>query len=86
MEEMDTALCFYSEIFYFDKFHPSHFFNSSRELLQGDPSSPFLLVIVMKTFSKMILKVEERGQLQASQWGKQMVGLSGFDTFLVMTP
>jgi hypothetical protein len=40
---------------------PVGFFNSSREVRQGDPLSPFLFVIVMEAFSRMVKALVEQG-------------------------
>jgi hypothetical protein len=40
---------------------PMGFFNSSRVVTQGDPLSPFLFVIVMEAFSRMVKASVEHG-------------------------
>jgi hypothetical protein len=40
---------------------PSGFFGSSRGVWQGDPLSPFLFVLVMEAFSKMLGAFISRG-------------------------
>lgn len=43
---------------------PSAFFNTSRDLKQGDPLSPLLFIIVMETLNKMIDKVRELNMMK----------------------
>ena len=40
---------------------PAGFFNSSRGVKQGDPLSPFLFVIVMEAFSRMVKASVDHG-------------------------
>jgi hypothetical protein len=42
---------------------PVGFFSSSRAVRQGDPLSPFLFVVVMEAFSRMMTALVERGLL-----------------------
>ena len=42
---------------------PTGFFQSSRDLRQGDPLSPYLFVVVMEAFSCMLKKAVAEGFL-----------------------
>jgi hypothetical protein len=53
---------------------PSGFFGSSRGVRQGDPLSPFLLVLVMEAFSKMISDIYSRGLISAFSVGTRENG------------
>ena len=46
---------------------PLGFFQSSRGLRQGDPLSPYLFVIAMKTLSCLLKRVVSGGLLSACQ-------------------
>jgi hypothetical protein len=48
---------------------PSGFFGSSRGVRQGDPLSPFLFVLVMEAFSKMISAMYSRGLISGFSVG-----------------
>jgi hypothetical protein len=48
---------------------PSGFFRSSRGVRQGDPLSPFLFVLVMEAFSKMIGAITSRGLISGFSVG-----------------
>jgi hypothetical protein len=48
---------------------PAGFFNSSRGIRQGDPLSPFLFVIVMEAFSRMVKASIDHGIFLAFPWG-----------------
>jgi hypothetical protein len=50
---------------------PAGFFSSSRGLMQGDPLSPFLFVIVMEVLSKMIIATVDRGFLSGFSVGSR---------------
>jgi hypothetical protein len=48
---------------------PSGFFGSSRGVLQGDPLSPFLFVMVLEAFSKMLGAVTSKGLISGFSVG-----------------
>jgi hypothetical protein len=48
---------------------PSGYFGSSRGVRQGDPLSPFLFVLVMEAFSKMIGAITSRGLISGFSVG-----------------
>jgi hypothetical protein len=48
---------------------PSGFFGSSREVRQGDPLSPFLFILVMEAFSKMLGSFTPRGLISGFSVG-----------------
>ena len=57
---------------------PSGFFGSSHKVRQGDPLSPFLFVLVMEAFSKMLGALSSRGLISGS-----LVGSSEQDRVIV---
>jgi hypothetical protein len=50
---------------------PSGFFGSSRGVRQGDPLSPFLFVLVMEAFSRMITSIYSRGLISGFSVGSR---------------
>jgi hypothetical protein len=50
---------------------PSGFFGSSHRVRQGDPLSPFLFVLVMATFSKMLGAFTSRGLISGFSVGSR---------------
>jgi hypothetical protein len=52
---------------------PSGFFGSSRGVRQGDPLSPFLFVLVMEAFSRMISAIYSRGLISGFSVGSTEV-------------
>jgi hypothetical protein len=50
---------------------PSGFFGSSREVRQGDPLFPFLFVLVMEAFSRMIGAIYSRGLISGFYVGSR---------------
>jgi hypothetical protein len=52
---------------------PSNFFDSSRGVRQGDPLSPFLFVLVMEAFSRMINAIYSRGLISGFSMGSREV-------------
>ena len=46
---------------------PSDFFQSSRGLRQDDPLSPYLFILVMETFSLILMKAKEGGFINGFQ-------------------
>jgi hypothetical protein len=48
---------------------PSGFFGSSQGVRQGDPLSPFLFVLVMKAFSRMLGAFTDRGLISGFSVG-----------------
>jgi hypothetical protein len=52
---------------------PSGFFGSSREVRQGDLLSPFLFVLVMEAFSRMISAIYSRGLISGFSVGTREV-------------
>jgi hypothetical protein len=50
---------------------PSGFFGSSRGVRQGDPLSPFLFVLVIEAFSRMISAIYSRGLISGFSVGSR---------------
>jgi exonuclease III len=50
---------------------PSGFFGSSRGVRQGDPLSPFLFVLIMEAFSRMIDAIYSRGLISGFSVGSR---------------
>jgi hypothetical protein len=59
MEGMDRVVYLVSSVIDFSKQYSEGFFNSSREIRQGDPLSPLLLVLVMEALSRMVNETVE---------------------------
>jgi hypothetical protein len=49
---------------------PIGFFNSSRELRQGDPLSPLLFLLIMEVLSRMLRRSVKRGFIKGFQVGR----------------
>jgi hypothetical protein len=48
---------------------PFSYFGSSRGVRQGDPLSPFLFILVMEAFSRMIDAITSRGLISGFSMG-----------------
>ena len=63
----------------------SGFFDSSHGVRQGDPLSPFLFVLVMEAFSRMIKASINRGLITGFSVGASRIGLLSLTCSLPMT-